>query len=341
MKKKKKLFRLLAMFLVLVLLVGGYVAITVLHPFSEEETTGIEDTQEEEKINVASYNEDHINEITYTKGKTKIHLVKKKDTWTATNDADCPVNKYTVNAMLTCLKEVTASRKIEDDSEEDFGLDNPTKVITFVVDGETVTYTIGAKNAIVDKYYFQCSGDDAIYMIDSTMYNSFDYDLLGLAQVPDYPSLTSQTISYLTLQKGDKTVYIVDTKDAAHKSLSDEIPDPVWAKGSSKSKVKKMDTDTADDFIEAVLGLTNTECVTYKATQKDMEKYGISKPSMVLTVHYTKVNDKKKTIQDKSYQITFGKTDKDSGEYYVYTDQGTGIYTMNVSNVDTLLQLLQ
>ena len=224
MKKKQQITKLVITLLLLIVLVGGYVAMTVLMP--SEDT---EETEEEEKITVNTVEEDDIEKIVYTSKKEKITLVKQKDdSWVATNDENCPVNEYTVDAMISTLKEVESSRKIKKDEidKEAFGFNAPSQEITFTTkDKKETTYTLGSLNSVVDKYYFKMTGDENAYLIDTTMYNSFDYDLLGLVELEEYPSMGTQDIADYSLTMDGKTLYFVDSKDAAHKKNDDEIPE--------------------------------------------------------------------------------------------------------------------
>lgn len=357
MKKKKQIKTLLITFLALIVLVGGYVAMTILMP-EEEET---EETEEDEVVYTVE--EDTINKITYTNDNGTIELVLKKDKWTSPTDKACPVNEYTVDSMLSALESVKASRTIEkkDIDREEFGLDNPSLVVDFTQkDGTKTTYTLGTLNGIVNKYYFQVSGDEKAYLIDTTMYNSFDYDLLKLAKLEEYPSIGSQDVAEYSLTLDGKTLYFVDSKDAAHKKNDSEIPECVWKYGTQKDKLKKMDTDLANNVLQAIMGLTNTECVTYNLTDKDLEKCGLDNPKMSLTVHYTKMEQedededeeitdtdnveeeqKDAEIIDCEFTVYFGDNDPDSGEYYVHIEGSNAIYTMNISGVNTLKSVFE
>lgn len=357
MKKKQQITKLMITLLLLVILAGGYVAMTVFMP--SEDT---EDTEEEEKFTVHTVEEEDIEKIAYINKKEKITLKKQKDdSWIATNDEKCPVNNYTVDAMISTLTKVESSRKIEkkEVDEEEFGFNEPSQEITFTTkDGKETTYTLGAINNVVDKYYFKMTGDENAYLIDTTMYNSFDYDLLGLVELEEYPAIGTQDIADYSLTMDGKTRYFVDSKDAAHKKNDDEIPECVWKVGSNKDSLKKQDTDEASEMVQAIIGLTNSSCVTYNKTDKDMKKYGLDNPKLTLTVNYTEMEsaeDEEDTteksedseeeteevadakILDKSFTVYFGNTNEESGEYYVYCEGSKAIYTMNVANVNTLM----
>lgn len=355
MKKKQQITKLIITLLLLVVLAGGYIAMTVLMP--SEET---EETEEEDKFTVKTVKGENISKIVYSNKDAKITLEKKgEDEWIATTDDKCPVNEYTVDAMISTLEKVESTRKIEKDEvdEEAFGFKKPSQVITFTMkNGKEITYTLGALNSVVDKYYFKMTGDENAYLIDTTMYNSFDYDLLGLVKLEEYPAMGTQDIADYSLTMDGKTLYFVDSKDAAHKKNETEIPECVWKVGSSKDNLKKQDADAATEMVQAIIGLTNSSCVTYNKTDQDMKKYGLDHPKLTLKVNYTEMEsseenedsteeDTEKTseakILNKSFTVYFGNTDEESGEYYVHCEGSNAIYTMNVANVETLMDAFE
>lgn len=356
MKKKQKAIKLIVTFMVLVVLVVGYAAMSVLIKEDEEETT-----EEESSFTVNTVEEETINQITYTVDGTEIILSQNENgEWYTPTDENCPVDSYTVGNMTSTLAEISSTREIEpeDVDEETFGLTDPSKVITFTLtDGTKYTYTLGILNDVVDKYYFRLNDEECVYLIDSTLYNNFDYDLLEIAEVEEFPALGTQDIANLTMTVDGATWYFEDAKDAAHKKNEDEIPTCVWKYGTNEKKLSKMDTDASDDFISAVINLSNSECVSYNMTKKEQKKFGLDAPYLTLTVHYTEMEsadtDSEDTgaddteevaeakIIDRSYTLYVGDTDKESGEYYVNIEGTKGIYTMNVSKIESLLAAIE
>lgn len=359
MKKKKQIRTVVITLVFLLLLVGGYVAMNVFLP-DESETA--EEKEDEDEV-IFTLEEDTVDHIVYTNKNGTIELKKKGEEWSTPTDQACPVNSYTVQSMVASLKEVKSSRTIEGNQidKKEFGLDKPSLIVEFSQkDGQKTTFTLGALNTVVSKYYFQKSGDEKVYLIDTTMYNSFDYDLLKLAKVEEYPSLGQQDIYEFILKKDGKTLYFKDSKDAAHKKNDSEIPECVWQYGENQTKLKAYDPDRTEDMITALIGLTNAECVTYKVTQKDLEKYGLLNPAMEINVKYTEMeateeekeseevsdtDDGKETapakIIDREHTLYIGGKDSDSGEYYVQPEGSKSIYTMNISGIDTIMSAFE
>ncbi|MBQ3784365.1 MAG: DUF4340 domain-containing protein [Lachnospiraceae bacterium] len=349
MKKKKKIIRLAVSFVVLLALIGGYVAMTVMFPKEEESSE-----QEDNKINVVKMNESDFRKITYSQDGESIELVYDEGTekWSTTNDADCPVDNYKVSNMIDTMCDLDSTTEIKGDDidEESFGLNNPSKTIDVVLeDGTERKFVIGGYNDVVDKYYFTKDDSDSVYLIDSTLYNTMDYNLLRLAEVESYPTVAEQDLYEISLTKDGKTTYVVDNNDAAHKKNDGTIPDCEWLSGSSLDKVSKAsDKDKMSEFITGICGLSNSETVTYKKTEADMKKYGLETPkTLKLTVKYTEMksneseSDELPQIIDKSFTVYVGGKDKKSGEYYVMMDGSKAIYTMNVSKVESLLGVLE
>lgn len=347
---KRKGLKLILLFFVLILLIGGYVGVSILTKEPEE----VEET-EEESIEVNKIDQESIDKISFTGEKGSMTLVLKDENWYYTEDESCPINQYKVTAMLSALAEVKGSREIakEEVDEKEFGLDNPSMEISFTQkDGTETKYTLGVLNSVISEYYFRMSGNDKVYTIDTTMYNSFDYDLLGLVSLEEYPAIGQQDIIDFTLVKGKRQVYYYDKADAAHKKNTANIPDCKWYAGTSKKDAKKIEADTASELTQAIINLTNSGCVNYDCSKKELKEYGLDKPALELTVRYTETSsaeeeeaDKEKTeteteIIEKEFGVYFGGKSK-SGEYYVRKEGSNAIYTMNVSGVDTLMQALE
>lgn len=344
MKKGKVIKLVLAIFL-LVALVGGYVFMTVKQK-SEEET----ESSDDDSFNIVSVVQDGINKISYDKDGTEIVLSLKDDTWECQTDPKCKVDQYKAKNMLDKLTDLDATRKIQGDEVDldAFGLKEPTKVIRYSNEnGEESVFTFGMYNKTVDKYYFQKNGDDNVYLVDTTLFNLCDYDLLGLAEVEEYPSLGSQDVYQFSIAYDGKKTFYVDQADAAHKKNADEIPDCEWKSGASSDKAKKDAADEASDLISAIQNLSNSETVSYDKTDSQMKKFGLNSPTLTLQVKYTEMEStgtdeetdavKDAKILDKEFTLYVGKNDEASGEYYVTTADSNSIYTMNVSKIDALM----
>ena len=79
-----------------------------------------------------------------------------------------------ITTLLNHLKKVTAAEAITDyDSLSDYGLDQPQNTITVTCGDETTTIDIGDYNEMLSEYYVKVSGDEKVYLMDSTLKDAF------------------------------------------------------------------------------------------------------------------------------------------------------------------------
>lgn len=351
---KKNVWKLVGAVLILVVLIIGYVAVTILNPEETEETQEQEDTS----IEVNTFESDDVTELSYTSKKGDFTFLLDGESWYYTKDKNCPIDQAKITAMLSAASSVKASQLVEENNKENFssfGLDEPTETITYKLSsGESKTYYVGDYNEMLTSYYFNVKGEDKVYLIDTTLFNSFDYDLLGLVDVEEYPIMSATDISDFSITNGKKTVYTKDKNDAAHKKNDSEIPAAEWVSGTNKNKLTAVGENFADDVIQSIVGLTNSGCVEYDCKEKDLKKYGLDKPLYKLVVNYTetKLEESKEdadtentatpapsVIVDKQLVVYIG-SNAESGEYYVKMEGSSMVNTMNVSGIENILALV-
>lgn len=374
---KKKSFQLIAALLVLLAVIGAYVGITLYGP--KEEDTSAE--EEKEDITACTIEADEIAKIHVEneKSKTPLTFVKDGDNWYCEEEKECNINQYKITAMLDSITKVEAEQKIEnamETDEEEFGLDKPVTSVTMTLtDKSEVTYNLGKLNSALQQYYFNVKGQKDVYLIPTVMYNSFDYDILGLAEFLEYPVLGTSDILEFDITADGKTTYYKDKVEAANKKDQDEMPEAKWYTGSSLDNLKKADADQASDLTQEIIGLTSSACITYDYTEQDLEKYGLTEEKAIkLHVAYTETHtsgdDVKKedgtdeaentaapsaeaassetpeataaaeehmVIDQKEFTIYIGKENK--GERYVRLEGEKQIDKMNLNSLENLLKV--
>ena len=136
----KKTRNIIIALIVLLLLVGAYFLITALTREEEEDTS----------IPLTSCEQDDIEQIEYTKGENSIKLVKKYGEWVYAEDESFPLNTTKVDSMAQAIAELTATRNIgKSDDLSEYGLASPDIVVTAsAVDGEVVSFSVGAENSL-------------------------------------------------------------------------------------------------------------------------------------------------------------------------------------------------
>lgn len=359
---KKKPFQLIAAILILFIMVGAYVGIMIFTPKDD-------DTTEEDTKDITAYTieENNIAQI-YVKNNasdTPLTFALDGDNWYCKEVKECTLNQYKITAMVDAIKEVEAEQKIENgmDNQEEFGLDKPSTTITVTLtDGSEVTYYLGTINSVLQQYYFNVKGQSDVYLISTVMYNSFDYDLLGLVDMLTYPTLGSSDILQFEISNDGKTYYYKDKAEAANKKDQSEIPECEWYTGTNLKNLKAADEDTASELIQEIIGLTSSSCINYNYTEKELKKYGLTEDQAIkLHVTYTETHtsgddsentsdteaaatpaatsDEHMVIEKKEFTLYIGK--EDSGERYVRLEGKKQVDKMNLSCLEKILKVVE
>ena len=104
--------------------------------------------------------------------------------WVCDNDPELKSNTSKITTMLGCITSITASEKIEADTDvSDVGVDTPQNTITMTTDDNTYTIVVGAKNAMLSQYYIKVNDD--VYLSSTTIPSQFAVTLDDLIQSDD------------------------------------------------------------------------------------------------------------------------------------------------------------
>lgn len=198
----KKPVKLLLALLALGVLAGAYVLVTSL---TGEKTS--DDPSGGEAVKQELTFEGDIADITYAYQNETVGLKKKDDGWQKTDDSTFPVQADAADALAAALKSVSVLREIApaDADKALFGLTDPQLTITAkTADGTAVTYQIGIENKTLGGFYAMRSGDETVYLIDSTMPPLFMGGLYSIAEVDAYPQISSTNVIQVGLADGGR-----------------------------------------------------------------------------------------------------------------------------------------
>lgn len=181
MKKQKK--QLIFLLLLLILLGAGYVLLQKYNT-AQEEGAAEEDATESlldqtgSKVTAAQ-----VTELTYYMNGEKCSLIKVEDTWKAGENQDLSLKQSTINTMVSGIISTNVVSRLEavEDLAE-YGLAEPTNVITIMVEGEEHTIKIGDKNSVTSYLYVMLDGDSTIYVVTNSMGNSFNHGMDDLVE---------------------------------------------------------------------------------------------------------------------------------------------------------------
>lgn len=171
MNKQKKQFLILC--IVLVVCVIAYLIVSAYNKKQEEKESAEEEAA---KITAFSVDADSITAFSYTLDGETLSFTKEDGEWKYDTDPSLNLNESTITTMLSDLTEVTAVEKITEDETEDsseYGFDTPANTISVTADGKTTTISIGNYNEMLSEYYLMVEGEETVYLVDSTLTNTF------------------------------------------------------------------------------------------------------------------------------------------------------------------------
>ena len=156
----------------------------------------------------------------------------------------------------------------------EYGLDAPAYIIT-VDETETYEILIGNETSMGGEYYLSI-GDGNVYLVDSSVPESFSSDLYTLVQKETLPDMTE--IQQFTIEGADCQMALVYTPN-------DDDDDEVWFL-KQENEYTAVDTSLTENFMSYITGLVWSDCVNYHADETALAAYGLDEPSLRVTVIY-------------------------------------------------------
>ena len=189
MNKQKKQFIILCV--VLVAFIAVFFGLKAFTKYQEEKEA---EKTEAEKITALTLEIDKTTEFSYEYGGVTITFVKEEDTWYYKDDTSISIVQSSIETMLSKVEEIIAEQQITDPEDiSQYGFDEPQNVITLRVGEETVTVTIGMVNEITSQYYMMISGDDSVYLTDSTVYDGFQKSVADVTEEEEEEEETDES----------------------------------------------------------------------------------------------------------------------------------------------------
>lgn len=168
---KKQKIQMLVIVVILLLCIVAYFLAT---RYAKQQEQRDKDSETQGQVNLTVIDPDDVDAFSYIADGTTYSYTKNKDTWTCENDTSLKMDADSIATLLGNLKKITAAEAIDDyDSIADYDLDQPQNTITVTCGNETTTIDIGDYNEMLQEYYIKISGDDKIYLADSTLKDAF------------------------------------------------------------------------------------------------------------------------------------------------------------------------
>lgn len=300
MKRGVKMGALLA---ALVALGGGYAMILIMNKTqSVSETAGSYPLWDENKA---------VSALEWTMDETDYAFAKGESVWMREGDETFPVNQTAIENMVTKISGLTADRQLTDVGElADYGLDEPAFSVTVGdADGGEITYAMGDATPFDDGYYLSVSGDDAVYVISTSLETAFDKTLAQLAVMEDMPAAENVT----GVSVGEfKIVYDAESE--------------TWADGATG---EVLDTELAQGFADDAVGLTWSDLIKTNATDEQLTEWALDDAQAVKVVLY----DGENAVRT----LLLGGEDED-GDRYAKLPDSRMVYTIYSGDMSGVLE---
>lgn len=262
--------------------------------------------KDENDISFADFKAEDIQKLAWEYSGAEVVIERNEDSWSWTEDGDYPINLSKVEDMLSALTETKASTAIEDADGAEYGLDGtkPTVTVT-LADGKEITVSVGDTNSIVNECYIKLSGDENIYLVDTSVKNVFERTIDDLLQTEDLPYISDA--DRITVKKGSESMSL-EAKKSGKNSYE-------WSCDGVA-----LDADKVDELKNGLNSIAWTECVDYKADGTELSEYGFAEPQAELSWGNG----------EESVEIEFGNS-TDDGNIYARLKGSDMVYTVSDS----------
>lgn len=185
----------------LLVLVAAFVGLKFYNKNANEKT---QQEEEDAKIYVTSAEVQEITSFSWLQEGQTLTLTKDGDAWSCKEHPEYVIDADKVETLLQNISPLEAQQIVEDpDTDEAYGFEPPTNVITYTAGDDTVTLTIGMENEITGGYYLKSSADEILYLVDSSLVSAFNIDASELEK--EETSESSET------SENSETAHVADT----------------------------------------------------------------------------------------------------------------------------------
>lgn len=185
----------------LLVLVAAFVGLKFYNKNANEKT---QQEEEDDKIYVTSAEVQEITSFSWLQEGQTQTLTKDGDAWSCKEHPEYVIDADKVETLLQNISPLEVQQIVEDpDTDEVYGFEPPTNVITYTAGDITITLTIGMENEITGGYYLKSSMDETLYLVDSSLVSAFNIDASELEK--EETSESSET------SENSETAHVADT----------------------------------------------------------------------------------------------------------------------------------
>lgn len=288
MQRNKKIF----------IMLGVLVFVSVVTFCVSKYETHKENIKNSDEI-VLKIDTEKVTALSWEKGSKNFSL-HKDGNWIYDNDNEFPVNDEKIEDMLSMFKEFGASFIIEDVKDlSQYGLDKPDGTIHITTEDKEYTIELGDYSRMDSQRYVSI-GDGNVYLASEDPMNVFDVILSNLIKHDEIPEYTK--INDFSFTGAENYSVVREPEDNGKSYCKDDV---YYVKGDAEQK--SLDTDKVENYFRTLDNLYLTDYATYKATDTDLENYGLKSPSLSVKAEYA-YEDEKDNEKTDSFSFSVGLT---------------------------------
>ncbi|MGN0382745.1 MAG: DUF4340 domain-containing protein [Eubacterium sp.] len=171
MKKQQKQFFILLFIAVIV--VVAYICVRISTDKAEEKEIASKEEAAQESL-LLSVDSDVLESFSYMVDGTELSFTQKDGIWTYDGDESIDIDEDALNKMLLNVESISKENEIDNPEDlSQYGLDEPSNTIKFVVDKETYTLYTGNENSMTEEYYIMLDGSTKVYTIATDLNQAF------------------------------------------------------------------------------------------------------------------------------------------------------------------------
>ena len=172
--------------------------------------------------------------LSYNSGDETVNLVKKDGTWYDAEDESFPLNQKFLETMVNKTARLKAQRYVGsgDKAFSQYGLENPSNVITVTTTDKAVKILLGDTNSATGDCYIAVEGAGKVYTVDATFPTLFSNSLTAMAVRESLPEMKLEGIRFVQVEnngeivsftKGENDIWVMADGAEADSGLVTEL----------------------------------------------------------------------------------------------------------------------
>ncbi len=224
-------------------------------------------------------------------------------TWLYDGDEAFPVDDKKVDALLERFQSFGAAFIIENvEDYGQYGLDDPVCTVKLETEDQTYEIKLGDYSKMDSQRYVDV-GDGNAYLVKDDPLDAFDAGLSDMIRHDETPALEQAD----KIQFSGAADYSVSYEETSGNSYRDR---DVYYTSHSGGQVP-LDTAKVTGYLSEISSLSLTNYVTYHATEEELQRYGLDRPELTVSVEY---HDADEAAQTFVLNLSRGPAEQDGGE---------------------------